>query len=129
MSGSGYQIISTSVTFASSTASSSASDITVYGYAGKKAQDITKICVVNPSTASAMTIIVKDKAIDASGSTNAYEYTRFGVDAAASTASTAYAYKSVAIQDWPTVSGILTVSNDSKTDTAAKTVYVNVFLA
>lgn len=128
MSGSGYQIISTSVTFASSTASSSVSSVTVLGYPGKKPVQYAKICVVNPSTASAMTITLKDKAIDASGSTNAYDYTSFSVDAAS--ASTTYAYKSVAVQDWPSgMGGVISISNASKTDTAAKTVYVNAFIA
>ena len=128
MSGSGHPIISTSVVFASSTASSSVSSITVGSYPGKKPNEITKICVVNPSTASAMTIIVNDKAIDAGGSTNTYEYTRFSVDAAA--ASTTYAYKSAAVYDWPSgLGGSISVSNQSKTDTAAKTVYVNAFIA
>jgi len=128
MSGSGYGIISTSVTFASSTASSSVSSVDVLGYPGKKPNEITKICVVNQSTASAMTIIVSDKWIDAGGSTNTGEYTRFSVDAAS--AATTYAYKSAAVYDWPSgLGGAISVSNQAKTDTAAKTVYFNAVFA
>jgi hypothetical protein len=128
MSGSNHPIISTSVTFASSTASSSVTNLTVRPYPGKNPNEITKICVVNPSTASAMTITVKDTWIDAGGSTNSYEYAQFSVNAAA--AATTYAYKSVAVQDWPSgLGGAISVHNDSKTDTAAKTVYVNAFIA